>query len=268
MKTAYFQKWVKADTTPLQIESSVAPDPLLILAADRSTIKSIPWVAKIVATGYTIYENTFDVTDKPTNVKCFVYQKIEGGPIKWEFISECIWVKDEWPETILFKYKHRYNSQGVAWTTGIEMKFRCEAWITSTFEPKRVRFDFVNQKRRVETMSATPYRVFKLHIGGTSMDIGVPPYVMDIMNRIMSCDSVDMSGQKYQSESQSEWEVTRVDTWSLVKAVIEIVPTESQSSLQMNDDTSPAAAIIVVYQVRSKFFAGEVLVQVEDSETI
>ena len=265
-KTKYFQKWVKTDKTKLQIESSVSPDPLLILSPTGSTIKSINWVAVIVATGYTIYELEFDVTDKPVG-KYFLYQKIEGGPIKWEFVSECIWVKDIWPETILFTYKHSYNFQDIAWTTGIEMKFRCEAWISPLIEPKRIRTDYANQKRNVETLSSTPYRIFKLYIGGTNQDIGVPPWVIDLMNRILSCDSVDMSGKKYQSDSGSEWEIGKTNSWSLMTASIDLSETKGQSSLQANDDVSPGKAIIVVYQVKSKFFGGEQLVQIEDSET-
>jgi putative component of membrane protein insertase Oxa1/YidC/SpoIIIJ protein YidD len=265
--TRYFQPWVKADKTPLQIESSVSPDPLKILNPDRTVAKSINWVAVIVATGYSIYELEFDVTDLTTNRKYFLYQKVEGGPIKWEFISECIWVNDSWPETIVFKYKHLYNAHGVAWTTGIEMKFRCHAWIWNGFDPKRVRFDYVNQKRNVETMSAMPYRVFKLFVGGTSMDLGVPPFMIDILNRILSCSSIDMGGEKYQTESGSEWEMEKSVNWQLMKGSIDIVAANESSSVQANDEETLGAAIVVVYQIRSKFFAGENLVQVIDSET-
>lgn len=266
-KTRYFQKWVKSEKTFLQIESSVAPDPLKILNVDRSIAKSINWVAKVVATGYTIYELEFDVTDLTTDRKYFNYQKIEGGPIKWEAISECIWVKDNWPETIAFKYKNSYNSQDVAWSTGIEMLFRCEAWISPLIEPKRVRSDYTNQKRNVETLSSVPYRIFKLYIGGTSQDIGVPPWVIDLMNRILSCDSVEMSGKKYQSDAGSEWEIGKTNTWSLMTGIIDIVESKAQNSLHFNDDTTAGKSILVVYQIKTKFFGGEQLVQVTDSET-
>lgn len=267
-KTRYFQKWVKTVTTPLQIESSVVPDDLKLLDVNGSTIKSFSWTAKVVAVGYTIYETTYDVTDVSTNTKCFLYQKVEGGAIKWEFISECIWIKTEWPETIVFKYKHTYISQDVDWTTGIEMKFICEAWISPLIEPKRVRADYINQRRNVETLSSVPYRVFKLYIGGTSMDLGVPPWVIDLMNRILSCDSVDMSGKKYQSDAGSEWETGKTTSWSLMTASIDIVETKGQTSIQANDEEDPSGqAILVVYQIKSKFFGGEQIVQVIDAET-
>lgn len=266
VKSHYFQKWVRTDTTPLQVEGNVAPAPLRILNAVGVQVKTIAWVEKIVTVNYKIWELTFDISDQATNAKYFVHSKATLGGFNSEYISECIWVKDAWADTLLFTYKNSYNRSGVAWVTGIQgMKFRVEGWLCPLLEAKRVRTDFINQVRTVAHLSGTYYRVFKLFVAGTDKDVGVAPWVIDLMGRILSeCDSIDISGKKFQTDSGSEFEIWKVNTYSLMACSIDVVEGANSAVSQTVSDVPVGTNIIVTYQIKTRFFGGEQLVPITD----
>lgn len=149
----YKQKWVRTETTTLQMESSIAPDDMVIYDIWAHQAKTIGWTAVYTATDYKVYELTFDLSDLAEGVY-LPYQKVSLLGITWEAFGEPIHSKNSWPNTLLFKYKNSFNDFGVAWSTGIEMKFRVEAGIEDP-EFHLERTDYVNQQRSVATLKGT-----------------------------------------------------------------------------------------------------------------
>jgi hypothetical protein len=263
MKRYYQQKWEKADTTPLQIESSIMPDNLKVLNQYGAVVKQFTWTAVVTELSYKIYETTFDISDLADGVY-YLYQRVTFGSIDWAYISEPISSKVEWERTLGFTYKNSFNEAGVAWTaTGIEMKFRCEADIQDV-DFLRDRSAYINQVRNLTNLSGVPYNAFTLVIGDAP---GVAPYIVDILNRIFStCDSIDIEGLKYQSNEGSKWEINRVKGYPLIGAEIEIAPAVNKSSQQSADTTPLSSGIVMAYNIETAFFGPGSLVPVTDIE--
>lgn len=262
MKRYYQQKWKKSDTTKLQIESSIAPETLKVLSKHGAVLKAFTWTAVVTEIAYKIYETTFDISDLSEDVY-YLYQRVAFGSIDWKYISEPINSKTSWPRTLLFTFKNSFNDQDVAWTaTGIEMKFRCEADIQDPDFP-RDRAAYVNQTRDVYNLSGVPYNAFKLVIGDAP---GVAPYIVDILNRIFCCDSIDIEGLKYQSDEGSKWEVNRIKGYPMIGAQIDIVPAVNKTSQQSADTTPLSSGIVMAYNIETTFFGPGSLVPITDVE--
>ena len=256
----YYQKWVKSNTTILQMESSIAPDDMKVYQG-LTLVKSIPWTPVYTATSYKVYELTFDISDLPDG-KYFTYQKVSLLGITWEAISEPIYSKASWPNTLLIEYKNSYNDQGVAWSTGALMKFRVEAGIEEP-EFQMERTDYVNQVRTVSTLKGTPYRVLKFNIGDAP---GVAPYVVDILSRIFDCDYIKIEGKFYQADSGAKMEKNQPKNYPLMGASIDIVEAEGRDGLSFSDTTPLQNGIVTAYNIETGFFGPGAIVPVLDIE--
>lgn len=262
MKRYYQQKWKKADTTKLQIESSIMPTNLKVLSKHGATVKQFTWTAVVTEINYKVYETTFDISDLAEDVY-YLYQQVTFGAIDWRYISEPINSKAAWDRTLLFEYKNSYNDQDVAWTaTGITMKFRCEADIQN-YEFPRDRAAYVNQTRDVSNLSGVPYNRAELIIGEAP---GVAPYIVDILNRIFCCDYIKVSDLLIQSDEGSKWEINRIKGYPLIGAQIDIVPAINRTSQQSADTTPLSTGIVMAYNIETAFFGPGSLVPVTDIE--
>lgn len=257
----YKQKWKRSETTKLQIESSIAPEDLKVYDGNGEVKKSFEWSAVFSGLSYTIYEITFDISDIDPGIY-YLYQEVTFGSIDWKAISEPVWSKDVWPNTLSFIYKNSFNDFDVAWTTGIQMRFRCEAGIMD-FEPQRGATDYVDQLVNKKVLSGYPSRQFKLYIGTAR---GVAPYVVDILNRIFDCDYVNIEGVLYTADND-KWEITRVKGYPLIGAAIDIAPSINKRSLQFVDTAPLAPGIVVAYQIETAFFGKTGNVNIIEVET-
>jgi hypothetical protein len=263
-KVYYQQKWVKTDVTKLQVESSVVPASMQIYSRTGQVVKTINWEQVFAGTSYSIYELAFDIHDLPDGIY-FIYAKATFGGIDYPAISEPIYSKSAWPNTLLFTYNNSFNDFGIAWTTGIRMKFRCEAAIMD-FTPQRGATDYVDQLADKTVLSGYPSRQLKLYVGDQR---GVPPYVPDILNRIFDCDSVDINGKNYTADSD-KWEINRVKGYPFVGASIDIVPSVNEYSLEFSDvaTLSGHRGRPYGYNIETEFFgpgAQVPIIEVEES---
>lgn len=258
----YRQKWVKADTTPLQILSSLLPDDLRLYKSDGTVAKSFTWTNVYTATGYSIYQTTFDVSDQAEGVY-YLYQRVTSGSIDWKAVSEAIHVKVSWPRTLKITYWHSFNDYDMTWTTGIQMKFRVEAAIMD-FDAKRERTDYLNQTHDTTTLKANPYREFSFEVGEAS---GVAEWVVDTLNRIFCCDNIDIEGMKYQARTGAEGKISRIKGYPLVGWSQDIVPAVNKQSLQFADATPLAPGIVVAYNIETGFFGPAALVPILEVES-
>lgn len=269
-KAVYRQKWLKSKTTPIQIESTVAPQDLFVLDENGKVVKNIEWTLVAGGTGYGIYECTVDFTDLPNGVYCLYLVAELLEVITWLAITEPIHVRDDWANLLMFTYKNSFNDFDVAWTTGVQMSFMVEAAIRE-FTPDRDRTSYVNQIRDVATLKAVPGRNYKLWIGDGP---GVAEWVLDVLNRIWCCDSVDIRrpadaaelGKKYQSSEGSKWEVTRIKGWPLVGGTLEIVEARNEQSLQFAHTEPLPIGLVTAYDIETDFFGPGAIVPVTEVE--
>lgn len=257
----YRQKWLRAKTTPIQVESSIAPQDLKVLDQNGDDVKTIAWAVVFTGVSYSIYEAEVDFSDLPEGVY-YLYVAAVFEAINWPAITEPIHVRDSWDNLLEYRYYNTFNDFDVAWTTGIQMRFFCESAIKE-FTPDRDRTSYVNQVRDTATLKATPGRSFKLWIaeGG-----GVAEWVVDLLNRIFCCDRIVISDKEYQSADGSKWEVSRVKGYPLVGATIDIVEAKNLMSLEYADTTPLTPGIVAAYEIETDFFGPGSTVPVIDVE--
>jgi hypothetical protein len=262
-KIKYYQKWEKQDTTHLYIESSIAPADLIVYDVNRNSVKTFAWANVYTGIAYSIYKIDFDISDVSDGIY-FLYNKIELLGITWEIISEPIHSKTVWKNTLPFKYKNSNNRFDVAFSTGIEFLFRCEAGINiEGFE--RESTDYYNQVRDFEILQAIPSRKFKLLIGEAP---GVAPYVIDLLNRIFCCDYVSIKELQYAAKSGANFEITKYLHYPLLGAGLDLVNSYNMQSLEFADVTPLAAGIVLAYNIDTSLFAPGSIVPIIEIEQI
>jgi len=267
MNRFYAQKWKRAVTTKLQVTSTIPPDDLKLYDVNKAVVKSFAWTVTGIGVGNErVYECTYDVsTGVATDGYYWLYLKAELLSVKFEAISEPIYIKNDHRNVREFVYKHSMNDFGVIWTTGITMTFMCEADIRE-YDFEHDRNEMVDQVHNISDLSAFPFRSAKLLIGEAP---GVAPYIVDIANRVMCCDHVLFKSLliKY-AEGSKKWDTNRAANYPLIGASIAIMPAKNNSSLQFNDEDPIAPGIVTAYSIDQGFFGTANIVHITDFEMI
>lgn len=267
IKAKYKQKWLKNTTTDLIIESSIAPNDLILLNNYGIEIKTFEWSILLNGTNYSIYKINFDVSDIAEGVY-FLYQKVAGGLINWEVISEPIHIASSHEDVIRFVYKNSFNKDDVPWTLGISFTFICEADIQD-FEPDFDTIDFVDEVHDRKILYGTPFRQFQLYVGNTKNGVsGVPPYMIDILSRVFTNDNVLIEEKKYVVKAGSKFKITRVRGYPLIGASLELWEGNNLQSLEFSDTTPLPDGFIAVYDIDTGLFGPGGLLNVIDVEQL
>lgn len=275
MRVPYQQKWIKSVTTPLQLEASSAPTPLEVLTRNGAVAKTFTWTLAASGNGYGIYQTTFDITDLGEGI--YFLHTVAPSTLG-EVISEPIMSVATYPNVLMFRFKNSFNKDDVAWTTGLEMIFMCEADIQD-FEPDSDETDYINQVHDTVNLDGVPHRIYQLYIGDTrNGKSGVAPYVVDILNRIFSCDFISIGRpgglmRQYNNKSGSKFRVTRNRNYPLIGASLDLVDRFNSQSLEFNDggggggETPAVDGFIAAYNIETGFFGpGSILPIIEVEE--
>lgn len=130
------------------------------------------------------------------------------------FISEPIWIKDSWPDTVLIEYFNSYNKRGVVFDYPYKTKFRLrvEGDILE-MQPKIEKTVFVDQGHNERLVRATAYKNWVLSVGanGTS----VADWIGDRLNEIVGCDKVFIDGKRYSVGEETQVERLNDDGYHL-----------------------------------------------------
>lgn len=273
-KALYKQKWVKSITTPLQIESTLAPNDLVLLDSYGVPVKYFEWDEVFDGTTYKIYETVFDVSDMDDGVY-YLYQLVAfEESIEWEALTEPIQVAASHVNVLRMDYKNSLNKDDVAWSTGLMMTMMIEADIQD-FEPDSDETDYISENKDIKTLDVIPGRSFQLYIGDTKDSTsGVAPYMIDLLNRVFACDHIaigrpgDGETKRYDNKTGSKFKITRVRGYPLIGASIEIVPSFNEQSLEFAETTQFAPGMITMFNLETDFFgeAGTVpVIEVEEN---
>lgn len=259
----YQQKWVKSETTKLQIESSLPPNDLVLVNFYGQTIKSFTWTIVFTGVSYKIYETTFDPSTGVSSGVYFLFQKVSFGSITWRAISEPINIQNNWPDTSLIRYYHSYNDWDVAFlAAGIEFNFRCECGITD-FNPLNESTDFIDQTHDTKILWGVPFREWKLSVG---IEPGVAEWVVDLLNRIFICDHVYVQKKQFAKKAGVSGQVTRVKGYPLIGWSLDLVEAKNQFSLQFSDTTPLSEGLVIAYDIDTDWFGPGNIVNVLDVE--
>jgi len=217
----YLQKWNLGDETKIQVLSDFEftfkvydLDGVLV-----NTIEPVEVADNIQGKTFTVYEVplVFDTAGE-------FYAVIEYEDST--MISEA-WTVGEYADTMLFKYKNSENNFSVLFDTGLEFCFRVEGLI-GEFEPKSDDVIYNDQLKNSTILNSVPWRSFTMYAG---QEAGVPEWVADKVNRIMSCDIVWVDSENFDGYISkvegAEWEVLRAQEYAFIGLKTEIMPVEN-----------------------------------------
>ena len=211
-KQNYFSPWQFNDEIRLQvITGGIGPVQIDVIDCKGKTISSTPMnviTTSALKSPNVLYELPVSLSGLSSVGEGVYYLviNINGTPI---YISEGLWVKQDWPMTLLLAYKHTTNKQSMIFSTGYNPVIRVHGWLDD-FKPMAKFSVYENQPADIEMLNGIPFRYHKLNIAAAQ---GVPDWVPDKVNRIMLLDTTLFDGKQYSRDGDSEWEVKNTDSW-------------------------------------------------------
>lgn len=243
----YYQLFETGDTTMFQILSEVEDFTATIIDFETNeTVKNLIPVnqeTNVIGQDFEVYNVTVNFSDVPEGYYYILVEWNDGG--QRELYSKPIHLLENHEGTLLFEYKNSRNDFSVIFTEDTVFHLRVEGTIQN-FEPSSDDEIYNDQKRNATLLSSTPYRLFKLFVGDAK---GIPDWMADIVNRIMSCDTVKIDGHFFNKEEGATWEVNRFDEYPFSGLSIEIQPTfnlfNEEFDIEDEDDEEGTRKVIL-----------------------
>lgn len=222
-KKCYFQKWNIGDNTKLQILSDwIFTFKIFDLETNEELENIVPVEFVTGIEGQTFKVYTVDIEFLESGYYYSVIQ-YDGNSL----ISEPWQISDGWESTILFKYRNSENNFSVVFDNDFEFDFRVEG-LVANFEPKSDDVIYNDQLKNSRLLNSVPWRSFTMFIGNEE---GLPDWVIDKANRIMSCDVVRVDSETFDGYISkvegAEWEITRGNEQAFSGLRIEIMTVDN-----------------------------------------
>jgi len=230
----YAQKFTIYDNTKIQILSDY--DQITATIRDEIskqiivTLNVVQVDTLIVGQTFLVYEIDVPFYELTQEGLYYVELKYFKDEIETDvvIISEVLDLKKDHPETMLFTYRNSVNNFDIIFDTGIEFNIRVEGTIEN-FEPASEDESYIDQKRNVTKLYSLPYRLFTLFVGNAP---GLPAWMNDKVNRIMSCNIIQIDSAYFEKNDGAEWEFSRQDDYPFFGMNIQIAPVENKFSNQ------------------------------------
>ena len=152
---------------------------------------------------------------------------IEGANVNKQFITEPFEIVDELPDSLLIEYSHDGNEFDIAfYPTGNPanrrfFQLRVEGGITSDgFSPASKDTFYIDQVRDVVMLNSIPFNVYKFTFGPGG---GIPNWMADKINRILSLAYVEINGRQYVKNEGAKFEPIREKGYPFAGWQIELV---------------------------------------------
>ena len=255
---AYYQKILVTDAITVYFDLLATEAKILILDSTGATVfDSGVFAYTDSAAGYVddhfgdqfyTYVSKFTLNDLGIGDGFYyvVIQAIYAGdaePLKDTlYVAECIQVMESWEKTILLEYANSDNDYDVFFepaSTPVPWGFRVEGDIEML--PAGHTVEFEDMFYQMQKLQDVPYRIGNLTIGGEG---GVPVWVHDKVNRILSCDTFTIDGVVWKKETGSTWSWKKADNYPMLAATITLRDNPEQSEWQGNNSDDPGTFII------------------------
>jgi len=251
-KIKYFQKWQTSDTTFLQFQSNFQP--LQIDVLDWRTSQPVTTlVANLqipntgAQPGFFVYQFALSWAGIPEG--CYTL-KLSNGSTDLDLISEPIHLAATHPDTVSIEYTNSRYFLDIIFETLIEFSFRVEGSF-GALQPGAYIQAYEDQRVNPRILSAKPYRVKPLTIGGT---FGVPDWVADLFNVIWCCDSVSVDGKGYARDGESELEFKSEDDYPMRGLTLNLKEGSNRMSKVVSPDLDTTQMVGFMYQIETNFF--------------
>jgi len=251
----YLQKWKKTDSTKIQILTDYPDIAFTIHDAHTDILIDTVTVTEIAVNilnpelaGIKCYEASLAFGSLEGQYYAKIVYKNATGPIT-ELFSEPFDVQIEQEGTILFNYKNSENDFSIIFTTSIAFNLRVEGTIQE-FTPASEDVIYNDQKFNATMLNSIPFRTYKLYISGSS---GVPDWMTDKVNRILSMNQKSIDGNYYEKTEGSKWEVIREVENPFSGMSIEIMPVENVFLQRIKTGDQPPSGYTIVEKVKTYY---------------
>jgi hypothetical protein len=250
----YFQKWQQNDIINLQcMTNGLGPVQVQfydsngkVVLTDSLTSTADP----AVKAPYILYQKSFGLGAFAEGVYYIVITAGTGGTIT-QFISEGLFIKADWPETLLFEYSNSRNKQSTIFTSGWSGSIRAEGWLDG-FTPNAHFSTYEDQPADVVIINGIPYRTHQLNIGN-QWD-ATPPWLIDKLSRIILLDNVLCDGLGITRNGDKEF--SRIDIPGVARKfwTLEIREAKNRDGITLSTDGALDANVTVEYNINTKGF--------------
>lgn len=191
-KKPYYQPFMRADTITLQLQANINPIQIYLIRCDESIAYSNAFTQKQqygLDPSWHIYEHTLPLALIPEGV---YFIQVVAGTIN--LISEPLKIQNVWENSVLLEYQHYRFYGDVIFETGINFSLRVHGSIGKYITPASKDTTYEDQSLNLTMIHSVPYRVVPLLIGDAG---GIPDYLIDKINRILGCSSLQIEGRYY-----------------------------------------------------------------------
>lgn len=252
-KVQYDQKFTLSDSPMVQIMSDADAITATLVECDTDTPVDTFAVAQIATElegqDFSVWQFTCDFMDEGRYYLRLTATK--DGEDDLNFISEPMDIKAVHANTIRFEYTNSKNDFSIIFKSDFIGLVRCEADIID-FKPASDDTIYNDQIHSTTLIRSTPFRQFTLIIGSNVAAPmgGIPDYMVDIVNRVLSCDQVKMDGKYYTKAEGAGWDEVRPENYPFSAQRITINESENKFQLEFQN-TLPTEDMAYVYRKQS-----------------
>jgi len=203
-RQCYVQKFQTNDTTKLQFLSDYPDFTFKIYHLDTNIqALNIDPVDK----QYNVKNQTFKVYEVEIDFNQLLegdyYVEVIANGVLYQ--SEPINVAGFQPNTLLYEYRNSYPKSDTIFYDGFVSSFRVEGGINQ-FMPSFQDESYIDQQYNNTLLNSVGYRIFTLYVGNAT---GVPDWVGDRINEILTCDNLKIDGLYYAKANSAKWNINR-----------------------------------------------------------
>ena len=205
----YKDIWSIQDPIRLQYISNFGPLNLKLFSCNGVEIYSIPFQTRqqdFFNPGYYIRQIELDLNSLSGLEEGYYYLTIpEAG-----WISEPFEVAEDVENTLFTEYSHSERYGGIIFDSPFSPAIRIKG-ILKYDQPSSIDTVYDDEEQSETMLRSIPFRVWKLIIGSK----GIPPYLIDKLNRILGCDSLKIDGRFYTKAEGAKWEEVELDSYPM-----------------------------------------------------
>lgn len=249
----YAQKWQTSDTIYLQIQSNFEPLQLDVISRVSGqsvlTLNANSQIPNIHNPGFYAYQFTISLASIAPN-QCYHLQLTNGPDLDLFMISEPFQVAVKHHNTVLLEYRNSRFAGDVVFETGITFGFRVEGAF-GFLDPGANITAYENQKADPQILSARPFRVFPLTIGGS---FGVPDWVVDLFNLIWCCNDVRVDGKSFARSGDSKLSYKAEDNYPMRGVTLELREGINRGSKIVSPTINTDIKLAVSFNLNTRLF--------------
>lgn len=156
--------------------------------------------ANAIKTPYILWQKIIDTSAWSEGDKYIVISNTTAGDL---LVSECLEVRNDWPDTILAEANSTQNTQQFVFLSEqpITLVKRFKGMFENRFKQKYSGRFYIDQPQDISILNAIPYEVTTLFIGG---DGGFPDYEHSKIFRMLLLDNCRLDGEGFSLNDGAE----------------------------------------------------------------